>query len=43
MVMDGFGQTGVLLLLCGSMVGVLKTGFDNPVVWTSGPEEGKLQ
>jgi hypothetical protein len=26
-----------------SMVSVLKTGFDNPVVWAKGPEEGKLQ
>jgi hypothetical protein len=25
-----------------SMVSVLKTGFDNPVVWTGGPEEIKL-
>jgi hypothetical protein len=25
-----------------SMVSVLKTGFDNPVVWTGGPEERKL-
>jgi hypothetical protein len=23
-------------------VSVLKTGFDNPVVWTGGPEERKL-
>jgi hypothetical protein len=25
------------------MASVLKTGFDNPVVWAKGPEEGKLQ